>query len=274
MVDRICTERAVAAGAVDVGTEPYEGEVVILHTPAGAAPFPVGPARAPQVLTPAHEPEAEYLCRRKLVTVNGMHTTLAFMTLCARCAGAGGVPLEADKLVAPHDALALLSDATASADDKARIWAWAVARQLLLLFEHPREVVKGAHGLAGEDGADGDAKLCAAMLRYARATCDRFGTAADTCGRVLGGGVENRYKGRLAPVADFLAATPRLDCLGRRMLRAAAVPEPFMRAAVAQLVAEARRFAEGDASRETRPLQLAGSWPHDSRGAGAAAAKP
>ena len=42
MVDRICTERAVAAGAVDVGTEPYEGEVVILHTPAGAAPFPVG----------------------------------------------------------------------------------------------------------------------------------------------------------------------------------------------------------------------------------------
>ena len=101
MVDRICTERTVSARAVDVGTEPYEGEVVILHTPAGAAPFPVGAAGARRVLAPRHEPEAEYLCRRKLVTVNGMHTTLAFMTLCARVAGPRGAPLEADKLVAP-----------------------------------------------------------------------------------------------------------------------------------------------------------------------------
>ena len=49
---------------------------------------------------------------------------------------------------------------------------------------------------------------------------------------------------RLAPVADFLAATPRLDALGRRMLRAADVTEPFMRAAVADLVAEARPLTD------------------------------
>lgn len=32
--------------------------------------------------------EAEYFCRRKILMVNGMHTTLAFVTLCEKEPGA------------------------------------------------------------------------------------------------------------------------------------------------------------------------------------------
>ena len=155
------------------------------------------------MLVPRIQSQADYLCRRKLLMVNGMHTVLAFMTLCK--AGnswdgtRGALPLTEDKLQSPASDLVLTTLKTASKPEAEVIWHWAVARCLLLLFEYDLDVMKDVHD------CQYDSELCTVLLNYAKQTVERFSTARDTCGRVLGGGVTNRYKGRLAPVDEFLS---------------------------------------------------------------------
>lgn len=54
-------------------------QVVILQPPP-TAPLPA--FAGDNVKVPMTYGEANYFCRRKITMVNGMHTTLAFMTLC------------------------------------------------------------------------------------------------------------------------------------------------------------------------------------------------
>ena len=53
--------------------EPYGGSLVVL-TPPRHVPSP--PFEGSHVLVPRSRAEADYLCRRKLLLVNGLHTTL------------------------------------------------------------------------------------------------------------------------------------------------------------------------------------------------------
>ena len=176
--------------------EPYAGAIVVLTPPAHvkAPPF-----AGKNVLVPRVSAEADYLCRRKLLMVNGMHTTLAFLTLSSGVPAGTHVPLRDDKLQPPFSDMPLVTLRTATSDDQRRlIRAWTVARILLLLFEWDMEVIKSAHGCAEDE------QVVDIMIEYAMGTVERFSTADDTTGRVLGGGVAARYNGRLMPVKTFL----------------------------------------------------------------------
>ena len=145
MVDRICTGREITntgPGFIKVTSEPYIGAVVVLHPPPHVA---APPFAGDHVLVPRREAEADYLCKRKLLMVNGMHTTLAFLTLCRKVPDGVIPPLEKDKLQPPHAAYELITLKTAGKQDVDLIKCWAVARVLLLLFEHNHETIMGAH---------------------------------------------------------------------------------------------------------------------------------
>jgi len=212
MVDRICTDRTVQCPVtvdaprgmrhVDVTCEPYGGALVVLSPPqAVRAP----PFAGKGVLVPRARAQADYLCRRKLLIVNGLHTTLAFLAL-AQAVPRGSpdkVILSTDgRLTGRHAALTLASGAAASPEQKRVTWCWAVARILVLLFEWDIEVVQSAHGVVNDPGA-----AVHVLVAYARETLCRFDAVPDTCGRVLGGGVANRFNGRILPVKTFLDDT-------------------------------------------------------------------
>ncbi|KAG5175263.1 mannitol 1-phosphate dehydrogenase [Tribonema minus] len=226
MVDRICTERTISAEFVGIGTEPHPGEVVVI-TPPKTAPLP--PLGGDNIRWPKIAAEAEYWCQRKLLMVNGMHTCLAFMTLCKH--EPGGLSGDGWK---EHT---LNTMATADEAERRRMWVWAVARCLFIAWEHEPEVIASAHG------AEGHAEVCAALLSYARATLGRFSTVQDKVGRVLGGGVANRWNGRLKVIADFLAGEPAFrGGLRGELLKQAGVGEEELRREVNALVAESQRF--------------------------------
>lgn len=206
MVDRICTERRIfedgnegGLRTVAVEAEPYSGAIVVLTPPPHikAPPF-----AGDHVLVPRVSVEADYLCRRKLLMVNGMHTTIAFLTLSSLVPMGTHVPLENDKLQPPFCDLPLVTLRTSThSEQREMIRAWTVARILLLLFEWDLEVIKSAHGCVEDE------EVVDIMIKYAFDTVDRFSTADDTTGRVLGGGVAARYNGRLVPVKTFLDDT-------------------------------------------------------------------
>mmetsp|Transcript_14343 Transcript_14343/g.54067 ORF Transcript_14343/g.54067 Transcript_14343/m.54067 type:complete len:178 (+) Transcript_14343:1705-2238(+) len=135
----------------------------------------------------------------------------------------------------------------ATEDQKEDILAWAAARQLLLLFQFGVEVMMLAHDVnenLGEE--DRDRLLCDILWKYARDCVERFSSTNDTCGRVLGGGVENRFRTRLKPVADFLNETPSLDRTSRMLLKVANVSASKMRSAVSRLHERASRVVHGE----------------------------
>ena len=153
-------------------------------------------------------------------------------------------------------------------------WAWVVARQLLLLFESDVVVARAALGCERASDAEADAALAEALLDGARVALDRLGRGGDTTKRVLGGGVANRFTGRLKPIASFLDASgasgssrwlrgalprqvlrraklrharylapcPMSRYLYPQVLRRAKLTETAMRLAVLGLTADAERF--------------------------------
>jgi hypothetical protein len=67
-----------------------------------------------------------------------MHTTLAFMTLCKE---------ESGDVAGDH---VLMTHAAANSDEKTMIWHWAVARLLLVMYEHDLTVIKSAHHIKSD----------------------------------------------------------------------------------------------------------------------------
>jgi len=128
------------------------------------------------------------------------------------------------------------------------VWVWAVARQIMLLYEFDRSVM--GYTMLGNEAAD-DAALAASLVAGARIAVGRLSLGGDQTSRVLGGGVENRWRGRLANVQDFLAANKRFDRLANTLLQVAGVSEAELRRLVAELVAGSRRFDLPSASTES-----------------------
>ena len=126
-----------------------------------------------------------------------MHTTLAFITLIGAGESALPVPGEEYKWTCPDEVL--VTYATANEKDKKMIWSWAVAQLLMLAWEHGEALLVRAHG----DGKElTGAELAMLLLAKARETLARFDGVPDSAARVLGGGVNNRYYGRLVPIQE------------------------------------------------------------------------
>ena len=86
MVDRICVDLQVADDGreVAVTAEGHEGSIVVLNQPeSGEGADGDGPLAGDYVSNPDNEKDSRYLYRKKLLTVNGMHTVIAFRTLCS-----------------------------------------------------------------------------------------------------------------------------------------------------------------------------------------------
>ena len=257
LVDRVCTGRELTqkngSYVVDTTTEPWRGEIVVMRSDddeveddGGAFPF-----GGEGVYRPPSAAAAQFLHRRKILTVNGTHTTLAFLTLAAKEPPPHkGLPKGDYELVR---CIAQESDDDFLDAEEAyrQVWCFAVARQLLLLFESDVEVAEAALAECDDDAAPEVKReaLVDALLSNARAAIERLGRGGDLTSRVLGAGVVKRYEGRLLPVAKFLecAALARSFMktpLARLLLRKARLTETTLRLTVLGLTADAARFAE------------------------------
>ncbi|CAM9218858.1 unnamed protein product [Chrysoparadoxa australica] len=228
MVDRICTERSIEPDWVGVGTEPHAGELVVMNDPRnGVLPPFVGK----NVQVPSLPAQAEYFCQRKIIMVNGMHTTLAFMTLCKN------IPEPAGLLDNSWKDFSLITHQVATEEERRLIHVWTTARCLFILWEFDVQLIMAAHGVETEDEA------VDILLAYAKTTIKRFDTVKDKAGRVLGGGVAKRYDGRLKMIMDWLDGEPPMRRgIRRRLIDRAGVSEAELRSKVKDMVSSAKRF--------------------------------
>lgn len=291
LVDRVCTTRTITESQIDTAAEAWPGEIVVMTPPVEAddgddEAFATGEA-APMTETvdvqrrrllvappfsgagvrwPKSTAEAHFLHRKKILTVNGTHTTLAFHALAVH-----EPPPHMGLPVGDHELLRAVADEGAdAADDEAAqdaalqveetyrmAWSWVVARQLLLLYESDAEVARAALGCTT------DAEVAEALLAGARIAINRLGKGGDTTKRVLGGGVVNRFQTRLKPIASFLDASTGGSAssrwlhgaLPRQVLRRAKLTETAMRLAVLGLAADAERFTVDTKAAEVDPAK-------------------
>jgi hypothetical protein len=128
MVDRICTKRLITAKEINIDTESYGGSIVVAEP--GRSPF-----AGSTVITPHNQAEASYFIRRKVLMVNGLHTTLAFLSLkLKRASNCEAILDQHDHLVSPWSDVVLLRPID-SEEHLNTMRAWAVARLLVLTFE-------------------------------------------------------------------------------------------------------------------------------------------
>ena len=172
MVDRICTDRIVEVQPngrrfINVKCEPHRGTMVVLSPPQAIPSPPFGGAN---ILVSRVASQSDYLCRRKLLIVNGLHTTLAFLTL-AQAVPRGTseeVALVDDKLNGKLAALPLIKLDTASQAQRRLMWCWSAARLLVLLNEVDVEVIQSAHGVGSPAAA------VKVLVNFALETLGRF----------------------------------------------------------------------------------------------------
>jgi hypothetical protein len=243
MVDRICVDLQVTDDGreVAVTAEGHEGSIVVLNQPeSGEGADGDGPLAGDYVSNPENEKDSRYLYRKKLLTVNGMHTVIAFRTLCSYAAS--------QRSFQPPEkcpSLPLLSDETITPEQREEIWSWGVAQLLVLMWEHGVTTMKRVHG------KESDEELVSFMLEGLRETLDRFFTIEDSTARVLGGGVSLRYEGRLVPTYDTVNAEIfqtgwTEGCPQELLLEEAGLDFEELKATLGNLVDEARPFAAVD----------------------------
>jgi beta-phosphoglucomutase-like phosphatase (HAD superfamily) len=238
MVDRVCTSRDMQSdGSIDVATEPYVGDLVLSPPGVASVRSPI-PFAGCSVLEPTTNEGFSFVHRKKILNVNGTHTTIAFLTLVNAEPNRFGPPSGSHELLSYDIDRGMNRNADQSVDRQ--IWVWAVARQLLLLYEFDDDVVRQTLS----DNRDGcnDTELVENLLTDARTAVERLSKGGDQTSRVLGGGVENRWRTRLANVNNFLEAHISLSDVSKKLLEAAGVGELEMRTAVKQLVGDSRRF--------------------------------
>uniref|UniRef100_A0A7S3Z3N1 Mannitol dehydrogenase C-terminal domain-containing protein n=2 Tax=Lotharella globosa TaxID=91324 RepID=A0A7S3Z3N1_9EUKA len=152
------------------------------------------PFAGPTVITTSTDSQARYFARRKLLLVNGTHTTLAFLTLWSEFKK---VNEDMGKLGLPGK-YKLLDYKTADAETRQMIWAWLVARCCMIHKGFSISILLGAHKVESE------AEAMASLIEYAWTTLQRFSDVPDTTERVLSGGVVKRFEGRLRNVLEYL----------------------------------------------------------------------
>ena len=243
MVDRICVDLQVTEDGreVAVTAEGHEGSIVVLNQPeSGEGADGDGPLAGDYVSNPENEKDSRYLYRKKLLTVNGMHTVIAFRTLCSYAQNQRNFQPPEKCLALP-----LLSDETITEEQRREIWTWGVAQLLVLMWEHGPPTMMRVHG------KDTTEELVPFLLDQLRTTLDRFFSIEDSTARVLGGGVSLRYEGRLLPTFDTLNSdiftvgwdetSPQLA-----LLKEAGLDFDEMKETLQSLVDEARPFAAVD----------------------------
>lgn len=112
------------------------------------APIPLGGSN---VFVPRTEKESNYMYDRKIMTVNHMHTTLAFLTLVRHMDRTGATP---DDMVAGNMAcksLPLIKFDPKVDPKVSQIWCWGVAQCLLLQSEHDKHTMMKAHKVDNMD---------------------------------------------------------------------------------------------------------------------------
>jgi len=191
MVDRVCTGCDVSGEGVDVIAEPWRGSIVVLDPKLHGDDNRVRLPFCPSVVTvPGCEREAEYLCERKLSLVNGMHTVLAFMTLDALFSTSHAEGKE-------H---VLLKYSDMGRDAQRTCEAWRAARVARLLDDFGTDNIMRWHGLSSREEA------WELLLAHADHVLEeRFSQVDDLVSRVLGGGVRERWGGRLEPVQSWVS---------------------------------------------------------------------
>ena len=193
LVDRVCTACDVSESEVATRAEPWQGEIVLM-TPPDTTPRPrTGlrlvlarpPFAGPTIRLPESDAEAHFLHRRKILTVNGTHTTLAFLTLALH-----EPPPHTGLPAGDYELLRAVLDGGGDGDGgdedddellrveetQRMAWSWCVARQLLLLFEFPSEVARAALGCPLDEGEASDRALADALLAGARVGGGRPGS--------------------------------------------------------------------------------------------------
>ena len=191
MVDRVCTGCEVSGEGVDVIAEPWRGSIVVLDPKLHGGDNSVRLPFCPSVVTvPGCEREAEYLCERKLSLVNGMHTVLAFMTLDALFSASHAEGKE-------H---VLLKYSDMRRDAQRTCEAWRAARVARLLDDFGTDNIMRWHGLSSRE------EVWELLLAHADHVLEeRFSQVDDLVSRVLGGGVRERWGGRLEPVHSWVS---------------------------------------------------------------------
>ncbi len=240
MVDRICADLTVSddAHTVNVTAEGHQGSIVMLSTPGEDGEDL--PLAGDHVQSPENEADSKYLYRKKLLTVNGMHTVIAFRTLCSFAAS--------QRNFQPPEkcpAIPLLSDETITLEQRREIWSWGVAQLLVLMWEHGMTTMKRVHG------KETDEELVEFLLDTLRTTLDRFFSIEDSTARVLGGGVSLRYEGRLLPTAETISSEIfqtgwSEGCPQELLLEQAGLEFDELKQTLGNLVDEARPFAAVD----------------------------
>ena len=161
-----------------------------------------------------------------------MHTTLAFLTLQKNVNK--GAKIGDYKLITPTEA---------SKEEYKIMKDWLVARVIMLIFEHDVDLMKGAHKVKTDE------ELVDCLLAYATTVLNRFDTILDQTSRVLGGGITNRWNGRLKIVKDFLVSVEKyenLSLISKKVLEKANTEFSEMCTSVQSLVDDSRRFIEAD----------------------------
>jgi hypothetical protein len=241
LVDRVCTGREMCKdGSVDVATEEYQGELVLTPPANLDHPRPPLPFKGDNVRVPLTPEGAAFLHRKKILSVNGTHTTIAFLTLIAGEIGTVGPP-KGDHELLSYEIEAAAEGRAATADPVGRaVWVWIVARQLMLLYEFDETVVKQSLGITSS-GSDSDMDLIDVLLGSAKIAAARLSNGGDMTSRVLGGGVENRWRTRLCNVQEFLTGVT-LSRLSRKLILKAGISEIELRSSVSKLVKDSKRF--------------------------------
>ncbi|KAL3924151.1 MAG: hypothetical protein SGPRY_003998 [Prymnesium sp.] len=181
----IYSGRSISESGVDVEAEPFTGSIVVLE-PNLKERVPFTPKVA---MVPSSEREAQYYSDRKLSLVNGMHTVLAFMTLCQQ--------YETPQNGEQREYILLKYDEMERADQRVcEVWRAARIAELVQLFNV--SAIMEWHGCETKEEA------WEVLFEYADYTLsERFSKVDDVVSRVLGGGVANRWLGRLRPVEQY-----------------------------------------------------------------------
>eukprot|EP00931_Biecheleriopsis_adriatica_P064844 TRINITY_DN3952_c0_g1_i1.p1 TRINITY_DN3952_c0_g1~~TRINITY_DN3952_c0_g1_i1.p1 ORF type:complete len:954 (+),score=166.17 TRINITY_DN3952_c0_g1_i1:63-2924(+) len=259
LVDRVCTsvEFKPDDGIVEVATESYGGDIVFPPVSQASISLPL-PFAGANVHEPTTELGARFLHEKKILTVNGTHTTLAFLTLLQAEPETQGPPMSS------HELLTYDVDKAIDAGDVDGVgrdlWVWAIARQVQLLSEYHEEIArhtmkksstfgktKWSH-ISAESGER--QALIKGLLNNARVALKRLSHGGDETGRVLGGGVNNRFHTRLANVREFLRATDLKEMpeVAQELLETAGVSEAELRSRVEQVVRSSKRFITDDSA--------------------------
>lgn len=249
LIDRVCASvEFLAESKIDVRTESFDGDIVIPPNTSFTT-IPV-PFEGTNVHEPSTELGASFLHRKKLLTVNGTHTTLAFLTLVDKEPDTIGPPKSSHELL-PFDAFeaVMCSEIDSVGRD---CWVWLVARLLMLVAEYNEEIVRHTVAKNTTFGrlrwhevsatmSDSSAVL-EGLLHEARTALQRLSGGGDETARVLGGGIDNRFSTRLASVAEYFRGYDSFTPLQVGLLEAANISEVELRSRLERVVRESSRF--------------------------------